>query len=74
MTRAMAVPIVAVRTPITRVLRMASCVAENSKNTKLKWCSVRVCSVNGSASVRVKAVLMRARYGKITVRQSTMPT
>ena len=68
----MPVPMVAVRKPSRKVFHIASRVAENSKNTKLKLYSVSVAQVSGSETLRVSAVFSSARYGRITVSDSTM--
>ena len=47
--------------PSRNVFHMASRVAENSKNTKLKLCSVSVAQVSGSETLRVSAVFSSAR-------------
>ena len=50
----------AVEKPSRKVFHIASRVAENSKNTKWKLCSVSVAQVSGSDTLRVSAVLSSA--------------
>ena len=60
MTSASMVPQVAAIAPSRNVFFMASCVADSSKNTKLKLWSVKVAHVSGWEGMREKAALMSA--------------
>ena len=61
MTSASRLPKVAAISPSTNVFCMASLVADSSKNTKLKLCSVKVCEVSGCEGMRENAALTSAR-------------
>src|SRR5665213_1124421 len=71
MTKASTVPQVADKIPRMKVLRSASDVADNSKNTKCKFCNVKLLSETKCEAILENDALNNAKYGRKTGHIST---